>query len=203
MNYRDIRGGGDLGMSEWDFLWGLTGDTLMDAMATGGTEEDWAYIVEQERQQRTKNNMRIRKLRRKTSASVMKKKNTVLLIDGENISCKKADAILKAALTQGMFCESKVYGRQKDTCMKGWYEKAKEYGIHDIRLYGGPMKDKIDKKLQNDARKEVACNKNVDIVCLATSDGGYVDIITELRSQGKRVVIIGEKKAPETLHVRP
>ena len=42
-------------------------------------------------------------------------------------------------------------------------------------------------------------NKNVDIICLATNDGGYADVITELRQAGKKVVVIGEKRASEKL----
>lgn len=36
-------------MSEWDFLWGLSEQELEDAMTSGGTADDWAYIEEQER----------------------------------------------------------------------------------------------------------------------------------------------------------
>ena len=36
-------------MSEWDFLWGLKGQELLDAMASGCTAEDLRYIEEQER----------------------------------------------------------------------------------------------------------------------------------------------------------
>lgn len=36
-------------MSEWDFLWGLEGRELMDAMSSGGTYDDWAYIEWMER----------------------------------------------------------------------------------------------------------------------------------------------------------
>ena len=200
-------------MSEWDFLWGLTGEALMDAMATGGTAEDWAYIEEHEGRQSMLNNkesrnvirkpmQNIKKSRnasRKTPAPSVKKKNTLLLIDGENISYKRADSIMKAVKDQGVLYAGKVYGRQKDASTKGWSEKAKEYEIQDIRLYGKPQKDKADKKIVKDARKEVARNKNIDVVCIVTSDGGYVDTIKELRSQGKRVVIVGEKKAPEAL----
>ena len=186
-------------MSEWDFLWGLTGDALMEAMATGGTSEDWAYIEEQERRQQTQKKAEIRKAGIKTSALVVKKKNTLLLIDGENISYKKADAIMKAARSQGVLCESKVYGIQKDPATKGWSEKARQCEIQDIRLYGDPQKDKADKKIQKDARKKVNQNKSIDVVCVVTSDGGYVDTIRKLRSQRKRVVVIGEKKAPLSL----
>ena len=38
-------------MSEWDFLWGLKGQKLIDAMTSGGTYDDWAYIERMERQQ--------------------------------------------------------------------------------------------------------------------------------------------------------
>ncbi len=32
-------------MSEWDFLWGLKGQALQDAMATGIEFDDWDYAV--------------------------------------------------------------------------------------------------------------------------------------------------------------
>ncbi|MFJ5717385.1 hypothetical protein [Neobacillus sp. NPDC093127] len=34
-------------MSEWDFLWGLSGKELDDAMSSGMTKEDMPYIEEQ------------------------------------------------------------------------------------------------------------------------------------------------------------
>ena len=125
-----------------------------------------------------------------------KKQNTGLLIDGENVGAKKANAILNAARSQGKLYEGKVYGRQKDVHTRRWSDKAKEYGISDIRLCGGPEKNKVDNKIKKDARRLITQHKNVDIVCIATN---YVDIICELRSMGKRVVVIGEKQAPESL----
>jgi len=126
-------------------------------------------------------------------------KNTILLIDGENISSKKAEQIIKIAEQQGKICLSKVYGIQKDQHTEGWSDKAKEYGLKDIRLCGGPQKDKVDKKIQRDAIKEIKNNKNVDTVCIATSDKGYIETIRELRQHGKRVVVIGEQKATKDL----
>ncbi|MDE6627539.1 MAG: NYN domain-containing protein [Lachnospiraceae bacterium] len=128
-----------------------------------------------------------------------KKKNTLLLIDAENVSYKKADVIMGWVELQGVIAIGKVYGRQKDPHVKGWFEKAREYDLEEIRLYGPPEKDKVDKKIQRDARREISVHKNLDIVCLVTSDSGYVDMIDELRSQGKRVVVIGEEKASEAL----
>ena len=55
-----------------------------------------------------------------------KKQNTGLLIDGENVGAKKANAILNAARSQGKLYEGKVYGRQKDVHTRRWSDKAKE-----------------------------------------------------------------------------
>jgi len=127
------------------------------------------------------------------------KQNTGLLIDGENVGAQKASAILEAACAQGRLYESKVYARQKDICTRKWSDKAREYGISDIRLYGGPEKNKVDNKIKKDARKLIKQHKNIDIVCIATSDRDYIDIVKELRSMGKRVVVIGEKHAAFSL----
>lgn len=35
-------------MSEWDFLWGLSGQALEDAMSSGGTDDDWEYVARHE-----------------------------------------------------------------------------------------------------------------------------------------------------------
>lgn len=127
------------------------------------------------------------------------KKNTALFIDGENISCKKANAIMDAAKQQGILFSKRMYGLQKDNRTRRWSDKAKEYEIADIRLFGGPEKNKVDRKMQKDMKREITQHKNVDIVCVATSDKGYADTILELRTQGKRVVGIGEGKAPDRL----
>lgn len=128
-----------------------------------------------------------------------KKKNTALFIDGENISCKKVNAIMDAAKHQGILFSGRVYGLQKDNSTREWSDKAREYGIADIRLFGGPQKNKVDRKIQRDVKREIIQHKNVDIVCVATSDKGYAVTIRELRAWGKRVVVIGEGKAPDKL----
>jgi hypothetical protein len=38
-------------MSEWEFAHGLTGQELLDALSSGATEEEWAYIEAQEQQE--------------------------------------------------------------------------------------------------------------------------------------------------------
>ena len=109
------------------------------------------------------------------------KKNTELLIDGENMSYRNADTIMDVVASQGILFEAKVYGRQKDMRTRRWSEEARKHGLKDIRL----------RILNHD--------KNVDIFVIATSDSDYVDIIKELRTSGKRVVVVGDRNASDSL----
>ena len=58
------------------------------------------------------------------------KKNTLLLIDAENVSHKKADVIMRWVKLQGVIDKGKVYGRQKDLHTKGWSEKSRKHPKH-------------------------------------------------------------------------
>lgn len=117
---------------------------------------------------------------------INRKKNTALFIDGENISYKKVNAIMEAVNRQGMLCSGRVYGLQKDNSTREWSAMAMKYGIADIRLSGVPEKNKVDTKIQKDVKREIAQYKNIDIVCLATSDKDYVSAIREIRARGKK-----------------
>ena len=127
------------------------------------------------------------------------KKNTELLIDGENMSYRNADTIMDVVASQGILFEAKVYGRQKDIRTRRWSEEARKHGLKDIRLYGCPQKNKVDDKIIHDAKRILNHDKNIDIFVIATSDSDYVDIIKELRTSGKRVVVVGDRNAPDSL----
>ena len=127
------------------------------------------------------------------------KKNTELLIDGENMSYRNADTIMDVVASQGILFEAKVYGRQKDMRTRRWSEEARKHGLKDIRLYGGPQKNKFDDKIIRDAKRILNHDKNVDIFVIATSDSDYIDIIKELRTSGKRVVVVGDRNASDSL----
>lgn len=129
-----------------------------------------------------------------------KKRNTAVFIDGENVPAKKAVAIIKAAKKRGVIDTVKVYGLQRDQATQKWSEVASNTeGMKDIRLCGGPARNKVDKKIKKDTIHDVKAAPNVDIVIIVSSDHGYVENIRELRLMGKRVVVIGEAKAPKSL----
>lgn len=50
-------------MSEWDFLWGLSGKELEDAMTSGMTKEDIPFIGKQERRAQSEEWEKLKALR--------------------------------------------------------------------------------------------------------------------------------------------
>lgn len=130
----------------------------------------------------------------------MRKKKMVLFIDGENIPAKESQKIFNEIKDIGELDYAKVYGIKKDLSTRAWSERAIENPIlKDIRLCGGPGKNKVDHKIQKDVVREVLLNKNIEIVVIATSDHGYSNSIKELQAKGKKVIVIGSKKTAKSL----
>lgn len=124
----------------------------------------------------------------------MKKKNTALFIDGENISAKESSKIFEVVRRVGRLDQAKVYGLQKDPRTSVWSQLAKKNEfLKDVRLCGGPAPDKVDKKIQKDIASTIRKQKNIDIVVIASCDHGYAPIVKQARAAGKRVIIIGTK----------
>ena len=129
-----------------------------------------------------------------------KKKNMAVFIDGENVAADKAEKIFSVIEQKGVLDYAKVYGIQKDHSTKKWSDVAKNQdNVKDIRLCGGPAHDKVDNKIKRDARAAVQNASNIDIFVIVSSDHGYADVISELKHKGKRVLVVGEEKAPERL----
>ena len=78
------------------------------------------------------------------------KQRTVILVDGENISYKKADEITALSRRLGNVVERKVYHRQKDPITRMWNKKTAYKNIH---IPGEAEHNKIDHRIQKDARK--------------------------------------------------
>lgn len=57
----------------------------------------------------------------------------------------------------------------------------------------------MDQKIKKDVMNVVKSDSNIDIVVLAASDHGYAPDVEKLRAMGKRVIVIGEEKAPASL----
>ena len=120
---------------------------------------------------------------------------TVILVDGENVSAKRADEILRLARRFGRVDLLRVYHRQKDPITRAWTEKSKSGDYTDVCLFGGPEKNKIDRKIQKDAQRYFGA-EGVGGVVVVSSDADFRCLAENAAAAGKRFGVIGEKQAP-------
>ena len=125
-------------------------------------------------------------------------RKTVILVDGENISAKHAEQIFAISGKIGTVTERKVYHHQKDQATRKWTEISKEGNYKDICLFGPPAKNKVDRKMQKDARAYMK-RPDVDTVCIVTSDGGFRCLTEDAATSGKKLCFIGGKKTSKRL----
>ena len=123
---------------------------------------------------------------------------TVILVDGENISAKHAEQIVTISSNIGTVTERKVYHHQKDQTTRGWTEISREGKYKDICLFGPPAKNKVDRKMQKDARAYMK-RPDVDVICIVTSDGGFRCLAEDAATSGKKLCFIGGKKTSKRL----
>ena len=126
------------------------------------------------------------------------KKKTIILVDGENISAKSADRIVAISNRLGAVAERKVYHHQKDQSTRAWTEKSKDGEYKDIQLRGSPARNKVDRKMQKDARAYMK-NPDVGMVCIVTSDGGFRCLAEDAAAAGKKLCFIGGRNPSSRL----
>ncbi len=120
------------------------------------------------------------------------RKRVVAYIDSENISAKEYDVISAIINREGKLAHANVYGIKNDKCTKNWSDVAKnQRALKDIRLSGGPAKNKVDKRIIRDMYMELKNNDDIDVVVLVSSDHGYSQAVRDLKETGKEVIIVG------------
>ena len=141
-------------MSEWDFLWDLSGQELFDALSYGYTKEDARYVEGWDEteiedvdgvQEALINGNPLESVISDDPKLVLP--NLKVFIDGENISSKSYDTIKRMLHNIGEKTEVFVYGVQKDPATQGWHAVALAEGdVKERRLFGPPANNKCDKK---------------------------------------------------------
>ena len=171
-------------MSEWDFAFGLTGQALEDALSSGATYEEWDIIE--------------RELEREIAVGDHGK-NVFAFIDAENVPSKYWEQIEYRMSCLVDNWSGKVYALQKDHATMSWHEVAKANDcLKEIRLSGGPAKNKVDKKIIRDIRRLIGnCVPAETCVIIVSSDSDYRVVVAELKEAGVRVIGIGEVRANE------
>lgn len=125
------------------------------------------------------------------------KEKIALFIDADNIAAKHLDKILPELARYGVVNIRKAYGNWKSPSLKNWEEILHEHAIQPIQQFDLTKgKNATDIALVIDAM-DILYTKDIDVVCLASSDCDFTPLVTRILSDGKFVIGFGERKAPE------
>lgn len=124
------------------------------------------------------------------------KEKIALFIDADNAPAAKIDVILSELARYGVVNIRKAYGNWKNPCIKPWEDALHEYAIQPIQQFDLTKgKNATDIALVIDAM-DILYTKNVDTICLVSSDCDFTPLVTRALADGKFVIGFGERKAP-------
>jgi len=112
-----------------------------------------------------------------------------LLVDGDNMAAAQAGKLIVQAAREGDLILRRVYAGPNG--LTNW---EKTQGFH-LR-HAGSGKNAADLLLTVEAM-EIMLTGKADVLVIATSDRDFSHLATHLREAGRRVLGIGESKAPE------
>lgn len=125
------------------------------------------------------------------------KEKIALFIDADNAPAAKIDIILSELARYGVVNIRKAYGNWKSDNLKNWEAVLHEYAIQPIQQFDLTKgKNATDIALVIDAM-DILYTKDIDAVCLVSSDCDFTPLVTRLLADGKSVLGFGERKAPK------
>ena len=123
--------------------------------------------------------------------------NVALLIDADNASYKKLDAVLAVLAELGTVNIRRVYGNWKKDQLQGWAEKTLSHGIEPFQQFDITKgKSATDMKMTIDAM-DLLFRDRVTGFGIMSSDSDFMPLAMRIRQQGIPVYGFGEaKKTP-------
>ena len=121
-------------------------------------------------------------------------KKYAIFIDGDNISPSYLEPILTAVLRDGDIHIKRLYGDWTTTNMSGWKKWLEKVPIKPVQQFrNGP--NATDNAIIMDAIEIANSNRNVNSVCIVSTDSDYYSLAIRLREYGLYVLGIGRKNA--------
>lgn len=130
----------------------------------------------------------------------MRNRKIVLLIDAENTSSRYAKRIVDYLEKRGDIICARIYGDFiNNVSVKGWNQVAIEYEMEQKQqLTTSSGKNSSDIALVIDAM-DLLYQKNIDTLCIVTSDGDFTGLVKRIREDGIEVIGIGKSDASKRL----
>ncbi len=122
------------------------------------------------------------------------KKKYAIFIDGDNIKPAFLESILTAVLKDGDIHIKRLYGDWTTSNMKGWKEWLEKVSIRPIQQFrNGP--NATDNAIIMDAIEIANSNKNINAICIVSTDSDYYSLALRLREYGLYVLGMGSQNA--------
>jgi uncharacterized protein (TIGR00288 family) len=126
----------------------------------------------------------------------IRKQKIALFIDADNAPASKFEDVLSEVAKYGVVTIRKAYGNWKEPALKRWEELLHEYAIQPVQQYDLTKgKNASDIALVIDAM-DVMYTKQIDVMCLVSSDCDFTPLVTRVLAEGKVVLGFGERKTP-------
>lgn len=120
-----------------------------------------------------------------------------VFIDADNAPAKKIDKVLSELARYGVVNIRKAYGNWKNQNLKPWEDVLHEFAIQPIQQFDLTKgKNATDMALVIDVM-DILYTKDVDVICLVSSDCDFTPLVTRALADGKFVIGFGERKAPD------
>ena len=124
------------------------------------------------------------------------KEKIAVFIDADNAPANKMDKVLSELARYGVVNIRKAYGNWKSAKLKAWEDILHDFAIQPIQQFDLTKgKNATDMALVIDVM-DVLYTKNVDVICLVSSDCDFTPLVTRALADGKFVIGFGERKAP-------
>lgn len=119
-----------------------------------------------------------------------------VFIDADNAPAKKIAKVLSELARYGVVNIRKAYGNWKNQNLQSWEDILHEYAIQPIQQFDLTKgKNATDMALVIDVM-DVLYTKDIDVICLVSSDCDFTPLVTRTLADGKFVIGFGERKTP-------
>lgn len=121
--------------------------------------------------------------------------NIAMFIDADNAPKGHIGDVLDELCNHGCVSIRRAFGNWRKQALDSWVPVLHQHAIQPVQVF-----DLIKGKNASDIAMccdamDVLYNKPVDVFCLVSSDSDFTPLVTKLRSEGKQVIGVGERKA--------
>ncbi|WP_454111419.1 NYN domain-containing protein [Microbacterium aurum] len=119
-----------------------------------------------------------------------------VLIDADNVSASKIDAVLAEVARFGTASVKRIYGDWTGTQLRTWKQAASEHVIQPVQQFANTVgKNATDSALIIDAM-DLLYTRRFSGFCIVSSDSDFTRLATRIREEGVTVHGFGERKTP-------